>query len=97
MTARDPRSPEHGGSDADYYERLEARWPEERPSRKRRRRARRQRGQVVVTRAEKLAKPDAERMSRALLAAQRELTRAQADAEARAHAAAERQAGEGGQ
>ncbi|WP_459976065.1 hypothetical protein [Nocardioides pyridinolyticus] len=69
----------------DYYEALQAAWPEERPSRKRRRRQFRKAGsrRVVVTSA-RLEEPDADRMSRALLAAQRELARAQEEKEARA-------------
>ena len=67
-----------------YYERLQEAWPSERPSARRQRRAysRKTRRQVVI-RAERLEQPDPVRMSRALIAAQRELVAAQAETAAR--------------
>lgn len=63
------------------YEELQERWPE-RASRKRA--YRRKDARRTVVRAERLDRPDTERMSKALLAAQRELARAQAERNARA-------------
>lgn len=68
----------------DDYDDLSERWPE-RPSRKRaKRNYRRQSQRRIVVRAERLDLPDAGRMSKALLAAQRELAAAQAEKDARA-------------
>jgi hypothetical protein len=76
--------------DRDVYEELQERWPEERPSRKRPKRAyRRKEARRVVVQTERLDPPDTARMSKALLAAQRELARAQAERDARAEASEE--------
>ncbi len=80
----------------DYYEALQERWPAERPSRKRAKRPyRRQEERKLHVEARRLETPDTERMSRALLAARRELAKARADAEARQQAT-ERQGDEPG-
>lgn len=63
------------------YDRLQESWPAERPSRKRRRREQRPQRRIVV-KATRRAEPDAAHMSKALLAAQRELERRQAEADA---------------
>lgn len=68
--------------DTAYYEQLQEQWPAERPSRKR---ARGKRERRITVRAERLEQPDTARMSRALLAAERELAAAKAEAEARHH------------
>ena len=74
--------------DDDGYDELQERWLEQRPSRKAAKRAYRRKNarQIVVT-AERLPQPNTTRMSSALLAAQRELAKAQAerDAEAQEH------------
>lgn len=67
-----------------YYEQVQESWPDERPSRKRaRRRYRKTQRRRVVVKAERKQDIDAVRMSRALLAAQRELAQAQAEHDAR--------------
>jgi hypothetical protein len=69
---------------AAFYERMQETWPAERPSRKRGKRTyRRQNERRVTVRADRLDQPDAAHLSRALLAAQRELARAEAEAAAR--------------
>lgn len=69
---------------ATYFERLEERWPDERPSRRRaKRNYRRKAARRVAIEAKQRATPDVGRMSHALLTAQRELAQAQADADAR--------------
>lgn len=69
----------------DFYDQVQETWPEERPSRKRVKRAyRRNANRRVVVRSERLPEPDAARMSKALLAAQRELAQAQAERDAHA-------------
>lgn len=75
----------HASDDAaDFYEELQESWPE-RPSRSRQKRHyRRKQGRRVVVRTERLDPPETAHLSRALLAAQRELARAQAENEARA-------------
>lgn len=87
---RQPRGPSDG---VEYYEQLQERWPADRPSRKRQRRTKRayQRRQErrIHVRADRLDPPDTARLSRALLAAQRELAQAQAEADARSQAAEE--------
>lgn len=70
-------------NDDNYYERMQESWPEERPSRKRAKRRHRQtHGRRVVVRAERKPEVDAARVSRALLSAQRELAKAQAERDA---------------
>lgn len=82
---------------ADYYDDLVERWPAERPSRRRAKRAsRRSPERQIVVRAERRDMPDTARVSRALLAAQRELARLHAENEARAAATDDRE-GRGGQ
>lgn len=70
--------------DDSAYEAMQEHW-QERPSRKQAPRAyrRKEQRQVVVT-AERLPRPDVERMSRALLAAQRQLAKAAAERDAQA-------------
>lgn len=67
------------------YDELQQRWPDERPSRKKRvkREYRRRDGREVVVRSERRDEPDTARMSRALLAAQRELAQIEAEQAAR--------------
>jgi hypothetical protein len=85
--APDPLS---GSSSEDFYDELQERWPTERPSRKRRkpgefeakRSYRRKDGRQVTVRGERLDPPDTARLARALLAAQRELAKAQTEVEA---------------
>lgn len=84
-----PKPDVDGDSGDDFYDELQEQWPAERPSRKRRRTTakrayHRKDGRHVVVRGERLDPPDTVRLSRALLAAQRELAQAQAEAEARA-------------
>lgn len=68
----------------EYYDELAERWPE-RPSRRQAKRTyRRKAERRVVVRSERLAEPDTPRMSRALLAAERELAKARAEQAARA-------------
>lgn len=70
-------------NDDNYYERMQESWPDERPSRKRAKRRHRQTpGRRVVVKAERKPEVNASRMSRALLAAQRELAKAQAERDA---------------
>jgi hypothetical protein len=79
---------------ASYYEELQEQWPE-RASRRRTKRAyRRKEQRRIVVRGERLDEPDTARMSRALLAAQRELARMQAERDARAEARRAGQAAE---
>lgn len=69
---------------SDYYDELAEHWPE-RPARKRAKRAyQRKQERRVVVRGERLPEPDGSKVSRALLAAQRELAQAQAEKDARA-------------
>jgi hypothetical protein len=69
--------------DEAYFEWLEASFGE-RPSRRKAKRSYQRRSdRRVVVRGERLEQPDVARLSRALLAAQRELGQAQAEAEAR--------------
>lgn len=71
-------------ADGDRYGELQDSWPE-RPSRKRERRAyRRRQERHVVVEAKPREQTSTSRMSRALLAAQRELAQAQTEKEARA-------------
>lgn len=71
-------------SNSDYYDGLSEHWPE-RPSRKRAKRVyRRQVERRIVVRSERLDPPDTQRLSRALLRAQRDLAEAQAEKDARA-------------
>lgn len=75
---------ETGEGGDDFYDELQKSWPRERPSRKRRRREyRRKQDRRVVVSPKRLERPVTSRMSRALLAAQRELAQAQAEKEAR--------------
>lgn len=77
-----PLLPSSGGG-SDDYDALTEQWPE-RPSRKRAKRAyQRKQGRQIVVQAERLDEPNTARMSKALLAAQRELAEAQAEKEAR--------------
>lgn len=81
-----PSSPLDGDEGREeYYDELQERWPEERASRKRpkKRAYRRKEGRRVVVRGQRLNQPDTARMSRALLAAQRELAQAEAEKKAR--------------
>lgn len=64
-----------------YYDDLTEQWPSERPSRKRA--YRRKDNRRVVVRGERLETPDVVRLSRALLLAQRELAKAEAEQAAR--------------
>lgn len=77
-------SPSAAGDDElGYYDEVEESWPTERPSRKRAKRVyRRKQAKRVVVRAERLDAPDTSRVSRALLRAQRELARVQAESDA---------------
>lgn len=93
MVARDNApGPVSGPDSEDFYDELQERWPTERPSRKRRksgrgeakRSYRRKDGRQVTVRGERLDPPDTARLARALLAAQRELTKAQTEADAQA-------------
>lgn len=71
--------------DGDPFEELQEQWPQQRPSRRHPKRPyQRKNGRRVVVRSERLAEPDAARMSKALLAAQRELAQAQAERDAQA-------------
>ena len=74
-------SPHEPGAE-DFYDQVQDRWPDERPSR-RRRKQRQAKDKRVVVHAVRREQPDAARMSRALLAAQRELEVLRAEAEAR--------------
>ena len=66
------------------FEELQERWPQERPSKRHPKRAyRRKSNRQVVIRAERLPEPSTTRMSKALLAAQRELSRLEAERDAR--------------
>lgn len=68
----------------EYYDELAELWPD-RPSRSGAKRAyRRKAERRVVVRSDRLAEPDTSRMSRALLAAERELAKARAEQAARA-------------
>lgn len=70
----------------EYYDDLARHWPE-RPARKRARRAyQRKQERRIVLKAERVDPPDTARMSKALLAAQRELARAQAETQAESQA-----------
>lgn len=70
----------------EYYDELVERWPAQRPSRRAKRASRRTADRQIVVRAERRDAPDGAHVSRALLAAQRELARLQAENEARAAA-----------
>lgn len=73
------------GSDS-YYDQLQESWPEERPSRRRQRRThRRKEERQVVVEPKRLPRPSTAHISRALLAAQRELAQAQAEKEAQSN------------
>lgn len=68
---------------SDDYDELSERWPD-RPSRKRAKRTYRRQLNRVKIRSERLDVPDASRISRALLQAQRDLKSAQEEKDARA-------------
>jgi hypothetical protein len=70
--------------DEAYYQRLEESWPAERASRKKKRRYERKRDRRVEVYVDPHEEPSASRMSKALLAAQRELAQRQREADARA-------------
>lgn len=78
----------HDAGDDEYYEQLQESWPAPRASRKRRSYQRKRERRVEV-RAERREQPSTARMSKALLAAQREIAKLQAEADARADAAPE--------
>lgn len=71
--------------DDDSLAELQERWPDRRASKRAAKRAyQRENGRRIVVRSERLAEPDTARMSKALLAAQRELAQAAAERDARA-------------
>jgi len=78
--------PERGDDDTReaYYEQLVESWPAERPSSRKKRAYQRKRERRVEVRAERREQPSTARMSKALLAAQREVAKLQAEADARA-------------
>lgn len=88
----DGDSADHGDEAAAYFDEMQERWPAERPSRRRAKRAyRRKEGRRIVVRSERLPEPDLTRMSKALLEAQRELGLLQAERDARDDAAGAQQ------
>ncbi|GAA1508636.1 hypothetical protein GCM10009788_11120 [Nocardioides humi] len=88
LSSEPSRKPSPGGIADDereaYYDEVQERWPAERPSRKRSKRDRQRRGErKVVVRSQRLPAPDTARVSRALLVAQRELAKVEAERAAR--------------
>lgn len=87
MVAVPSPNPDAHDVDAAYYEQLQEHWPDRASRRHPKRAYRRKESRRIVVTTERLDPTDAARMSKALLAAQRELARLQAERDARAEAA----------